>query len=218
MRNPFILFIWQMLKNLFSFKYFAENMRSPTNGVLGYISSLIMTQGNKISEEILAARLSIKTTDVVVELGPGSGWGLMEAAKKTPKRLIGVEISPRFRKELSYLQLPVKLEVYGEDAKDMSTFLNSESVDKVFGLNVVYFLDPLEVYTQELYRVMRKGGIGIFGCKFNLVNQAHSEFFKNKDKDKIMSVLKDAGFTVDIQYVTAHDFRANFHAIKFEKT
>lgn len=152
-------YVKEKISLLFTNKYFAENMCSPNTSIIGLITSFFMTKANKISGEHLASSMNIISNDIVLELGPGSGWGLLKASTYHPKRLIAIEISSRFRNELS--QLPIKLDVYGNDAKDMSSFLEANSVDKIYGMNVVYFLHPLEEYTKELYRIMHKNSIGI---------------------------------------------------------
>ena len=206
-----------MLQYFFSFKFFAANMRAPSTGFMGFITSTIMTNGNKVSEQHLVSGLNIISTDTVVELGPGNGWGILAAAKFLPQRLVAVEISPRFREDLSRLDLPVKLEIYGADARDMSEFLESDSVDKLFGLNVVYFLDPLEDYARELFRVMKKGGQGVFGCKLQIVHQGDEEYFKNKDLEKIAIALRTVGFRVETMFVDLKNETDNYHAIHFWK-
>jgi len=55
----------------------------------------------------------------------------------------------RFHAEIQQGQV----EIHGDDAKDLS-FLDDSSVNLVFGIHVIYFLDPLPDYLTEFRRVM----------------------------------------------------------------
>lgn len=120
-------------------------------------------------------------------------------AKVKPARLVAVEISEQFRNDLVKLSLPVKLELHGSDARDMSAFLPDDSVDRLLAVNVVYFLDPLPLYVKEIKRVMKPGGRAILACK-RTATLGHPDVFKNKDIKEIVRLFGDAGFTVTTEF------------------
>merc|ERR1719437_374873 len=87
------------------------------------------------------------------------------------------------------------IEVHGEDCRSMP-YLGDDSVDKIFAMNVVYFLDPLPAYLGEIHRVLKPGtGEIVWGCKFDKVPQ-DNEVFVNVPEDKIVAMMQEAGFEV----------------------
>jgi cyclopropane fatty-acyl-phospholipid synthase-like methyltransferase len=181
-----------------------ENLRSPSNGLLGLIASTIMKRTNKSSSEDAWIRLDVEGLDTILEIGGGNGDGLKFVANYRPKRLVTVEISERLRSVLSDLQIP-KLEIYGTDAKDMSAFLVRNSVDKLLAMNVVYFLEPLEDYAKEIKRVLKKrSGRAILGMKPQL---------KPVDVAGVKAVFEKVGFQVREEMVDLGSHTANYVAL-----
>lgn len=123
---------------------------------------------------------------------------MREAFTKRPKRIVAVELSEPFRAKLNAVKQELgnddSIEIYGEDAKNMD-YLESESVDKMFAMNVVYFLDPLDVYLKEIHRVLKPNGTLVFGGKFDYVKDASTPFV-NTDQNLIENSMKDYGFDV----------------------
>lgn len=202
---------------LLSTRIMGRNLLAPGRGLLGRLASKGMTKSNRQTSEDAAARLGVAPGHTVVELGPGSGWGLRVLAAAKPERLIGVEISPRFRAELTNLDLPVNPEIRGEDAIDMSAFVQAGSVDRLLAVNVVYFLDPLADYAAEMHRVMTAGGRALLACKFHLIQGTHDQVFVNKDKAAIVAVFEAAGFTVSAEDIDLGARAANYTALHLQK-
>lgn len=200
-------------------------MQAPQQGLFGMIASYVMNSANKLTTEDAVRRLDIQKNSCVVELGPGHGFGLLAiSGAHSPSRLIGVEISPKFREEL---KMKIKasnikvntvndVEVYGDDARDMKAFLSPNSVDNLLAVNVVYFLDPLQSYAEEMYRVMKVGGRGLLACK-PAAAMGHDDVFKNKDFDKVVTVFKQAGFDVTREEVKLGNPLADYTAINICK-
>ena len=153
-------------------------------------------------------RLDLQPSDTFVELGAGHGAGLREIAKlkQPPKRIVCVEISNDFRKKLeeTIAELPPELsnniEVHGEDCRSMP-YLDDASVDKIFGMNVVYFLDPLSDYLDEINRVLRPKGKLVWGCKFANLPRDNTEF-ANVARRAIVDAMGEAGFEVSTAKVS----------------
>ena len=131
-----------------------------------------------------------------------------------PLRLIGVEISPRFREELveKLKGLPIKVEIFGDDAKDMKSFLPDVSVDSILAVNVVYFLDPLEEYAVEMSRVLKVGGKVLLAVKSSAM-LGHSDVFRNTDNGKIKAIFQQAGFLISEEKVKFRNPLADYTAI-----
>mmetsp|Transcript_26326 Transcript_26326/g.37589 ORF Transcript_26326/g.37589 Transcript_26326/m.37589 type:complete len:215 (-) Transcript_26326:469-1113(-) len=184
----------------------SDQMRAPTGGVSGWLAMLIM-ETNAISTREAIRRLELNQNDTFVELGAGHGESLRKIAQmdnaSIPKRIVFVEISNKFRHELqkSIAELPTKLpiEIHGEDCIKMP-YLGDGTVSKLFGMNLVYFLNPLPAYLQEFKRVMKQNGTVVFGCKFGVVPQNTKEFV-NIDAKYVADAMKDAGFDVTTEKV-----------------
>lgn len=194
----------------------APQMRAPGPGLGGWLAQKIMEQGNPPSIIAGIHRLGIERHhDVVVELGAGHGVGMRQMyLHHTPKRLVAVEISPAFCQKLETVKAELlqatsnnssndrvgTIEIYSDDAKSMP-FLEDDTVDKMFAMNVVYFLDPLSDYLREIHRVLKPGsGTVVFGCKFPSVRDAPPPFV-NVRPEPIVQALQAAGFDVSCQEV-----------------
>jgi len=115
---------------------------------------------------------------------------------------------------LSTLPNPL-YEIRGDDAIDMSRFLEDNSVDKLFAMNVVYFLDPLELYLKEIHRVLKAGtGKVLLGCKFHMVKENPPPFV-NKELQPLTELMESVGFDVATEEVDVGtgDVKHNFTAV-----
>ena len=178
----------------------STSMRSPQSGLTGWFAMKLMEKGNEIREVTGIQRLQLTCTDTFVEIGAGHGFGLRaigEHAQQVPKRIVCIDISPEFQSKLKQAKQELsygdKVEIYGSDCKEMP-FLENSSVDKIFAMNVVYFLDPLPVYLQEFHRVLKPGGSIVFGGVFTVVFQAGA--FVNAKEAPIVDSMEAAGFQV----------------------
>ena len=97
-----------------------------------------------------------------------------------------------------------KMQLSGLDGKDLSSlFPAASSVDLLLAVNVVYFLDPLEDYAREMYRLLKGGGsgskqgIGLLVCFNGCLGQPRHAFV-NTNAAKIARVFESAGFAVEM--------------------
>jgi len=203
--------MFSALVSKYIIKTIAPSMRSPS-GLTGWIARQLMRTANPISTKFAIDRMDLEKTDVFVELGAGEGAGIkaiMDGNKDSiPSRIVLVEISDDFRTELMRVVQDdisanpsdnTDIEIHSDDCKNMP-FLKDDSVDKIFGMNVVYFLDPLAVYLKELHRVLKPGGSIVWGCKFKAVPK-DSDVFINVEEEAISNLMKEAGFKVSSEFV-----------------
>mmetsp|Transcript_6652 Transcript_6652/g.9801 ORF Transcript_6652/g.9801 Transcript_6652/m.9801 type:complete len:224 (+) Transcript_6652:44-715(+) len=198
----------------------SDQMRAPTGGVSGWLAMKIMETNASSTREAIR-RLELNQNDTFVELGTGHGESLRRIAEmdsvSIPKRIVCVEISSNFRNELqkNIAELPTKLpvEIHGEDCIKMP-YLSDGTVTKLFGMNLIYFLNPLPEYLKEIKRVMKQNGSVVFGCKLGVV-PSNTEEFANIDQKDITDAMEDAGFDVTTEKVEIYG--GNYLEIKGTK-
>ena len=194
-----------------------ENMRSPKTMGLAWVARTLMNYSNAQVSTDLVNRMKLKKTDHVLELGVGNGLAIQEIAKISEKQIIGVEISKEFRRNLSRMKLRKNIVILEKDAKDLSNEIPDGSIDKLLAINVIYFLKPIEEYILEFKRILKKGGIGYLGCKFESIKNFDIEVAPNRDEREIISQLSNVGFNASSQFIDLGEDRSRYTLIQFEK-
>ena len=189
----------------------AENLRSPNTFFFGFIAKRLMLVGNQKVVEDSVKRLNIKSEDKILEVGSGNGQALIEILKKNPKKIKVIEISPIFRNHLKN-KFGKKIEVYENDAKNLRGIINNCSIDKILLINVIYFLNPLELYLKELKRILNKDGTIFIAGKFEAVKTFDDNVFQNKKITELLKVLKKF-FKVSYEFVDLGDLNSRYYAI-----
>ena len=194
-----------------------ENMRSPKNIGLAWVARTLMNYSNALVSIDIVKRMKLKKTDHVLELGVGNGLAIKEIAKISGNNVIGVEISAEFRRNLLKMKLPENIVILGNDAKDLSTEISDGSIDKLLAINVIYFLKPIGEYILEFKRILKKGGIGYLGCKFESIKNFDVEVAPNRSEKEIISQLSKVGFNVSSEFIDLGEDRSRYTLIQFEK-
>ena len=193
----------------------AENLRSPNTFFFGFIAKRLMLVGNQKVIEDSVKRLNIKSEDKILEVGSGNVQALIEILKKNPKKIKVIEISPIFRNHLKN-KFGKKIEVYENDAKNLRGIINNRSIDKILLINVIYFLNPLELYLKELKRILNKDGTIFIAGKFEAVKTFDDNVFQNKKITELLKVLKKF-FKVSYEFVDLGDLNSRYYAIYLKK-
>ena len=193
----------------------AENLRSPNTFFFGFIAKRLMLVGNQKVIEDSVKRLNIKSEDKILEVGSGNGQALIEILKKNPKKIKVIEISPIFRNHLKN-KFGKKIEVYENDAKNLKGIINNSSIDKILLINVIYFLNPLELYLKELKRILNRDGTIFIAGKFEAVKTFDDNVFQNKKITELLKVLKKF-FKVSYEFVDLGDLNSRYYAIYLKK-
>ena len=207
----------QIHKFLQHTEWMTENMRSPKTIGLSWVARTLMNYSNAQVSIDIVNRMKLKKTDHVLELGVGNGLAIKEIAKISENKIIGIEISAEFRKKLLNKQLPKNIVILENDAKDLSKEIPDGSIDKLLAINVIYFLKPMEEYILEFKRILKKGGIGYLGCKFESIKNFDIEVAPNRDERAIISQLSNLGFNASSDFIDLGEDRSRYTLIKFEK-
>ena len=194
-----------------------ENMRSPKTIGLAWVARTLMNYSNAQVSIDIVNKMKLKKTDHVLELGVGNGLAIKEIAKISENKIIGIEISAEFRKKLLNKQLPKNIVILDNDAKDLSNEIPDGSIDKLLAINVIYFLKPIEEYILEFKRILKKGGIGYLGCKFESIKNFDIEVAPNRDEGAIITQLLNLGFSASSEFIDLGEDRSRYTLIKFEK-
>ncbi len=194
-----------------------ENMRSPKTIGLAWVARTLMNYSNAQVSIDIVNRMKLKKTDHVLELGVGNGLAIKEIAKISGNNIIGVEISPEFRRNLLKMKLPKNIVILENDAKDLTNEVPDGSIDKLLAINVIYFLKPIEQYILEFKRILKKGGIGYLGCKFESIKNFDIEVAPNRDEKAIISQLSNLGFNASSDFIDLGEDRSRYTLIQFEK-
>ena len=207
----------QIHKFLKHTEWMTENMRSPKTIGLAWVARTLMNYSNAQVSIDIVNRMKLKKTDHVLELGVGNGLAIKEIAKISENKIIGIEISAEFRKKLLNKQLPKNIVILENDAKDLSKEIPDGSIDKLLAINVIYFFKPIEEYILEFKRILKKGGIGYLGCKFESIKNFDIEVAPNRDEKAIISQLSNLGFSASSEFIDLGEDRSRYTLIKFEK-
>ena len=198
-------------------EWMTENMRSPKTIGLAWVARTLMNYSNAQVSIDIVNRMNLKKTDHVLELGVGNGLAIKEIAKISENKIIGIEISAEFRKKLLSKQLPKNIVILENDAKDLSNEIPDGSIDKLLAINVIYFLKPIEEYILEFKRILKKGGIGYLGCKFESIKNFDIEVAPNRNERAIISQLSNLGFNASSDFIDLGEDRSRYTLIQFEK-
>ena len=194
-----------------------ENMRSPKTIGLAWVARTLMNYSNAQVSIDIVNRMKLKKTDNVLELGVGNGLAIKEIAKICENNIIGLEISAEFRRNLLKMKLPKNIVILENDAKDLSDEIPDGSIDKILAINVIYFLKPIREYILEFKRILKKGGIGYLGCKFESIKNFDIEVAPNRNEREIITQLSSVGFKVSSEFVDLGEDRSRYTFIRFEK-
>ena len=207
----------QIHKALSNTELMTENMRSPKTLGLAWVARTLMNYSNEQVSIDIVNRMKLSEPDHVLELGVGNGLAIKEIAKISGNKIIGVEISPEFRRNLKKMKLPKNIVILGNDAKDLSNEVHDGSIDKLLAINVIYFLKPIKEYILEFKRILKKGGMGYLGCKFESIKNFDVEVAPNKSEREIISQLSKVGFNVSSEFIDLGEDRSRYTLIQFEK-
>jgi hypothetical protein len=217
----------------------AARIMQATNVISNHemIDILLQYQQKNLHDNMNKNNNEIQDKIVWVELGPGNGMSMEYLLPKLLSHNIdqtktveihAFEISERFRNimqtKFSSDIASALITLHGEDAKDIASVLqqkhhqqqlptssNANSVNAIYGANVVYFLKPLHEYIEVFYNILRPGGMLLFGVQNTAQGFSDTPEFANTDWDEILQDMRKAGF-VHVEQ------RASFHPGKAERT
>ena len=186
--DQFTLFLFRRIKNT---KLMAKNLREPKDFLIGYIARKVMQFDNQEVIEGSVERLDVQKGEIVLEVGSGNGQALIEIIRRSPRKIYAIEISKKFRDVLHSKFSDQNISILGNDAKDLSDVVETNSIDKLLLINVIYFLNPLDDYLKEFKRVIKKSGSILIVSKFHLAKTFDQSVFQNTDEASLIPKLQE---------------------------
>lgn len=177
------------------------SQRAHPRGFLGRRVGRMLRSHNRECNEWTLSLLGIQPSDVVLEVGFGPGDALHAAAALASKgRVVGVEISRAMIREASRRNASAiaagRVELRRGDVRSQG--FADGVFDKVFAINVLYFLSDPGSTLAELHRVMKPGGriAVLVGDREELAKQRFTQtgVFALYTGDELVELLQRTGF------------------------
>ncbi len=175
-------------------------LRSPS-GAWGQVAGRAMALANARPNAMAIAAVGIKAGESLLELGCGPGHALQELLRAPQiERAIGLDwsevmLAQAARRNRTAIEAG-RLELIRGDFARLP--FADEIVEAVLAVNVVYFMRSSAVL-REAYRVLRPGGRAVlYATDMSAMQKwpfAGEETHRLFDRDRLTSILVDAGFT-----------------------
>ena len=79
-----------------------------------------------------------------------NGQGIEKLLDLTSKKIFSIEVSDSFRNKLIHRFKNQNVTILSNDAKNLSDVVKNNTFDKLLAVNVIYFLDPIKKYAEEI--------------------------------------------------------------------
>lgn len=179
----------------------AEQFRRP-EGLLGKVVAWLMERGNRPANEWVLDRLELRPGDHVLEMGFGPGSTIPVVLERAAQgRYVGVDFSAAMveqaRRRHAAAIASRRVEVHLGDLAALPD--GDASFDKVFAVNVLYFLPDPVASLRTLRRLMKPGGrLALFIREKEALAKmpfTRTSVFRYYTPEEAMAVARDAGFT-----------------------
>lgn len=186
----------------------AKQLRTP-HGPHAMQIGEFMERSNKHMYTMCLKHASLKSKESVLEIGPGNGCFVSEFFRETNDiSYTGVELSQEMlqvcKNRNSAFIHDRKASFLKGDIMDLK--LPDNSYDVIIAINVIYFLNPVEVYLNDLIRIIKPGGRMVLG--FRDISSMQKlpfvdENFSLYDANRLSEILVNSGFEqVDTKFGT----------------
>lgn len=157
----------------------------------------IMNRQNREMYEQTEEFLHPGENEVILDIGCGNGFMMEKLTRACRCHLIGIDISDEI---LRTAERNIGSECAHFICCSVEKIpIESETIDKAFAINTMYFWDDLQKGFDEIYRVLKPGGIFISTHYTNrtLEGFSHTRYGYGKHSpDTVASVAREAGFDV----------------------
>lgn len=180
--------------------YIAKQFADP-KGFGGSVISLIMNRQNRPLYDETIRLLALSDSDSTLDIGCGNGFVLNLLARQHSGTFAGIDpseeiINTALRRNRKYIKSK-QMSLSCQEAGSMS--FQDASFSKAYTINTVYFWSDLSKPMDEIWRVLKPGGIFINTLYTNetLARFSHTQHgYTRYDAQQLIKAGTDAGFTV----------------------
>lgn len=203
-------------------KFIAQQLRKPSGDFANKIAAK-MQEGNQPLYNLTRNTMEIFENDTILEIGFGSGIHFKNfLSLNNGLQLYGIDYSDEMV-ELATVNNEAFIEtgqlILAKASSDLLPF-EDEKFDKIFCNMVVYFWDEPEKHLEEIYRVLKPGGLFYTGMRSR---ESMREFpftqfgFNLYTEEQWCTILEENGFKIQgSAYQTDPDFEDNGNIIQLE--
>ncbi len=170
-----------------------RNTSTPYDGDLSIFED--PERENKLQIDRVMDILKINGDHTVADIGAGSGWFTVRAARRTTGKVFAVEINPEYidhiKKRAVTEKLPNILTVLG---KFDDPTLPADSIDAVLILKTYHEIEQPITFMRNLRKALRKGAI------VGIIDRNGSGDDHGLDRNKVVEELARAGFVLKGEY------------------
>ena len=180
-----------------------QQLRHPT-GVRGRVIGHLMALANRRPNMLAIDALRVVPSDVILELGFGSGWSIRRLAARTPKgRVVGIDqsiemLSQASRRNRSAIRAG-RVALFQGQFSELP--FEDGSVDKILATNVAYFFGSAGAELREAHRALRPGGVmAIYVSSRSTMSRwkfVGGETHRTFEVDDLMALIKYGGFDIN---------------------
>ena len=180
--------------------FVSGQLRRPTGAFGRLVMTRMLNRGNTPLTDETLARLELRRSNTVLDVGFGGGRALRQAARRvTDGHLWGLDFSPDVvaagQRSLADLIAAGRLELLRGDVGDMP--LRDALFDRIVTLNTIYFWPDPARAAGELLRVLKPGGllaIGYSGAAKMREYPLLTDTFRFWEAEEVEALLQEAGF------------------------
>jgi trans-aconitate methyltransferase len=187
------------MKKQFSI-YIAGQFRKPS-GLIGKFISKKMQDGNRRDYDWMLSIMNFDNAKNILEIGYGTGVVISEIAHKYPDvQLYGIDFS-----KVMFSKAKINCLQFLESGKmklnfgDILEYLPEVKFDVIYGINVIYFWNDLDVYFRKSYQMLNENGLlylymadaGCLGKYF----VGRTDVFNRRQVEEVLVVFKRCGFS-----------------------
>lgn len=180
-------------------RFIGNQFRKPS-GFFGKIISCIMVKGNSAAYDKIIRELAIEKHDKILEIGYGHGIGINKISSLYDCTITGIDFSDLMRREATkrnkkHIHNKRVVLLYGDF---LSADLGSNSFNKIFCLNVIYFWNNLNEPFAKIYEgLMAEGKFCLYmahRATLEKMKFTKDDIFNKYSLEEVVDCLELSGF------------------------
>lgn len=180
----------------------AQQLRKPSGEYADKVAES-MNENNKFMTLNSVDLLDIQDGEKILEIGPGNGkYAEFVIKKANAVTYLGIDYSTDMVKIASELNADFIESGQVQFKEGLAELLPAEdqSIDKIFSVNTVYFMDEPGICFREMKRVLKPGGICCitFAAKSSMQNLPFVQYgFTMYEAEELAAIIKESGLQIE---------------------